>query len=309
MIAHFYLMSESFANNVIFSLDEIEEKIKRLAEDVSLILQHRESNKFYSNTEDLYPQIFYSTYTIQDFICNSAELKNKGVDRDVINALNQIINISDHTTITTKEVREEMLSWINESECHGILAFHEIDGVDDSIQVIYGIDGWYKFRRYFLSLYPGNGDFFIDECGKYFPNLFFHQRNKTTASYLLSDSCKKLVNYLTDLNDNYVLAKTTPYTRIETLRRFNSMCSFDRPASDEGNSGSKKKSKIKDRDSFFFKDKNGDDKYVCCDLHLKILKDDIGKISNDRRVYFNEGNLDIQNGKILIGHIGYHLQS
>jgi hypothetical protein len=90
MIAHFYILAESFQNNSNLSDKEIEEKVKRLAEDVSLIHKYKDTNKLYTNYEEIYPQIFYSHYTVETFICSPHILKQNGIDRDVINALQNI---------------------------------------------------------------------------------------------------------------------------------------------------------------------------------------------------------------------------
>jgi hypothetical protein len=308
MVAHFYLLAVSFHNNANFNKEEIEEKIKRLSEDITLIHKYKDTNKFYVNYSEVYPQVVYSTYTVEDFICRGPEMRRQGfIERDVLNALNNIMQTAEETAITFQEVQGELLSWIDKDNCHGLIAFHKISNFDNDLQIIYGKDEWYRFRRHFLSLYPCNENFFIDECAKYFPNLYFHDRNKTVVSHLLKDSTRKLVHYLSELNDKFSEAKTTPYDRKLSLIRFNSMCSFDQDASDEGNSGSKKKSKVQKKDTFEFTNKYNNKKKVCCDLHLKILKNDKGTISNDRRIYINEGVKDIGFDKILVGHMGRHI--
>jgi hypothetical protein len=304
MVAHFYLLAVSFQNNAHFNKEEIEEKIRSLSEDVNLIHKYKETNKLFANYSEIYPQILFSTYTVEDIIC----LKEKVFERDVLNALqNIIVNKAQATENSFQEVKDELLPKIDEHNCYGLIAFHKIAEFDENMQVIYGKDEWYRFRRHFLSLYPHDANFFVDECTKYFPELYFHERNKTVISHLLKDSTKKLVHYLSELNDKFSLAKTNPYNRKQSLKRFNSMCSFDQNASDEGNSGSKEKSKVKKRDTFEFIDKYGQKKEICCDLHLKILKDDRGKISTDRRIYINEGSKDVGCNKILVGHIGNHI--
>jgi hypothetical protein len=307
MVAHFYLLGISFHNNANFSKEKIEEKIKRLSEDITLIHNYRDTNKLYVNYDEIYPQILYSTYTVEDVLCRGYELTKQGhIERDVFNAFLIINNKSQATEVSFPKVKDELIPTTNENNCYGLIAFHKIDKFDDKSQIIYGKDDWYKFRRHFLSLYPHNENFFIDECIKYFPNLYFHERNKTTVSHLLGDCTVKLVHYLSELNDKFDLAKTVPYDREKSLKQFNSICSFDWKAADEGNSGSKKKSQIKKNDTFTFLDKDKKQVDVCCDLHLRILKDDRGTKSTDRRVYFNEGVKDVGYGKILIGHIGNH---
>lgn len=204
MIAHFYLMAESFSSNAQCSNIEIEEKIKRLAEDVQLMHQYKRTNVLYANYDELYPQIFYSTYTLFDFICNGQDLKRKGIiDRDALNALQNIIQKAQKTGYTFNEVKDELIAWTDESNCHGIIAFHKIEGLDDSLQIIYGIDEWYKFRRHFLAQYPKNVDFFIDECIKYFPELYFHDKTRVSIRAILKDCPKKIIFHLTALNDQF----------------------------------------------------------------------------------------------------------
>lgn len=302
MTAHFYLMAESFAKNEQFTDEIIEDKVKRLSEDVTLIHKYRDTNVLYANYTELYPQVLYQTYTIEDFICTPHLLKQHGVDRDIVNSIQKIlINLSEETQITSDEVISELLNWNNENDCHGIIAFYPIEGLEENLQVIYGIDGWYKFRRYFLSIYPDNEIFFIDECVKYFPNLYFHDRNKTTVGAILKSSSKKIVHHLSELNDKYHTCTTQPYSRIDTLKRFNATCVLDQNASVEGNID--RKAIL----SWSFRNDSNTYEEVYCELHLKLLLDDKGKISTDRRIYFHEGKNSIQNGKILIGHIGDHL--
>ncbi|KAA6319157.1 hypothetical protein EZS27_030915 [termite gut metagenome] len=303
MIAHFYLLSKSFQNNFTLSNEEIEEKVKRLAEDVKLINQYKDTNKLYANYNELYPQMFYSDYTIETFICNPVELKKNGIDRDVINALQNIFNKSQSTTITSKEVEKDLLSWVDENNCHGLIAFHKINGIDDNLQIIYGIDSWYKFRRHFLGKYPKNADFFISECIKYFPNLFFHERNRVTIKTILDDSPKKIVYHLSALNDRFRDCQYDGLNRTEILKRFSVYAKLDEEASLEGDAFRK--------NAFTFNFINNDriNEPVCCEPHLKLCKNDYdrAKYFNDRRIYFHEGKSNIQRGRILIGHIGTHL--
>lgn len=301
MIAHFYLMAESFENNSNYSTAEIEEKIMRLAEDVKLINNDKSSNKFYTNYSDLFPQSFYSNYTVEDFICKPSDLKANGVSRDVLNAMQSIIEKSTETNITSKEVLEELLDWNDNENCHGLIAFHRIERLNDNFQIVYGIDGWYKFRRYFLGQYPKNGSFFINECTKYFPSLYFHERNKGTVESILTTSANRIVHHLSELSDKFNSCRTTPYTRIETLRIFNSSCALDQKASPEGNI--KRKAAL----SWNFVNTFKLEELMYCEIHLKLLYDDNGKVSTDRRIYFHEGKQSIQQGKILVGHIGNHL--
>ena len=302
MIAHFYILAESFQNNPNLSNKDIEEKVKRLAEDVKLIHRYKETNKLYANYNELYSKVFYSHYTVEDFICTPQILKNEGIDRDVINSIQNILQKSETTDITSLEAKEELLSWIDENNCYGIIAFHAIDEFDNNSQIIYGIDGWYKFRRHFLGEYPKGSDFFLDECIKYFPQLYFHDRNRQTIRAILSNCPKKIIYHLSALNDKFKDCQEVGLNRTQILERFSIYAKLDETATLEGNA------QRKEDFTFSFPNSAGIKEDVCCEPHLKLCYSDVDRsYSNDRRIYFHEGKPNIQEERILIGHIGAHL--
>jgi len=303
MTAHFYLMAESFSNNTNFTQDEIEEKVKRLSEDVRLINRYKETNKLYTNYSDIYPQVFYSNYTVYDFICNAQHLKEVGIDRDIINALQNIIQRSDATTITSNEVKEELFGWIDSENCHGLIAFNRIVDFDESIQVIYGRDGWYKFRRNFLSIYPKSTEFYINECIKYFPNLTFHTRNIETIKEIYPDFVKSVVRHLGYLNDIFFTYRVKDFSNeSEKYKAFSVECQLEEYAA------SKDKNFAKEKLTFDFLDATNQLVAVTCYPHLRLSKSDCPGDSKyyHNRIYFHEGISSIASGNILIGHIGGH---
>jgi hypothetical protein len=304
MIAHFYILAESFQKNSKLNDSEIEEKVKRLAEDVKLINHYKDTNKLYTNYSEIYPQIFYANYTVGDFICNFQKLKEEGIDRDVIDSLqNILVNKSVETEITSQEAQDLLLSRIDEDNCHGLIAFHKIEGFDDNLQIIYGIDGWYKFRRHFLGKYPKDANFFIDECIKYFPNLYLHDRNRSTIKAILDDCPKTIIRHLSALNDKFKECMQSDLNRTQVLEKFSIYAKLDEIASLEGDA------KRKIDFTFSFKNESGTLENICCEPHLKLCYSDNDKVSysTDRRIYFHEGKHNIQDNRILVGHIGSHL--
>lgn len=303
MIAHFYLMAESFGNNANFTLDEIEEKIKRLSEDISLIHKFKESNIFYVNYDNIYPQVFYASHTVFDFICNSQELKRNGVDRDVINAFQNIIQKSVSTSITSEEVRNELFEWVDSDNCHGLIAFHKIDGIQESFQIIYGLSNWYTFRRHMLGNYPKNSAFYISECVKYFPKLNIHNRNVETVGEILPDFSRSVVKHLGYLNDVFYTYRYKSFVNeSEKYRVFSIDCQLDEYAA------SKDKNSAKEKLTFEFLNFDNKPVAIICHPHLRLSKSD--NIGDNRyyfnRIYFHEGVPSISDGNILIGHIGIH---
>lgn len=303
MIAHFYIIAESFQHNGQFSNIEIEEKVKRLSEDIALINQFKDTNKLYANFVATYQQIFYSTFTVFDFLCDPLYVK-KFVDRDVINALQKIFEKANDTNYTTQEVSEVLINWNEGENCHGLIAFNKVNDIDDFFQLIYGIDQWYKFRRHFLGLYPVNEHFFIEECKKYFPKLHFHEDNKVTIKPILKDFSQNIIKHLGYLNDIFYNYRNKIFDN-ETVKykTFTSECNLEARAAPKDNNDAKEKL------SFNFLDDNGMRMNVICYPHLRLRKsDNVGDTHYYKhRIYFHEGLNSICKGNILIGHIGEHL--
>jgi hypothetical protein len=300
MVAEFHIITESFCQNL--SKEKIEEKTKALAQDFVLIKKYKETNKILIHS-DIYNIKFISNFSISDLLFNN-EIANGILDRDVRLSLKKIILESESTTVTSEEVKSVLLSEHSEDICHGLIAFDLINDVSPEFQVIYDIKGWLVFRRHFLSIYPKNESFFIDECSKYFPNIFFHERNKGSITSIF-DCPKKIIYHLTALNDKFRLSQSENRNRTEVLIHFSSANDLDETASLEGNASRKPAL------SFDFKNIQDEIIQVCCEPHLKLCYNDFypgdNSYSNDRRIYFHEGVDTIQNGKILVGHIGSHL--
>jgi len=302
MQAHFYILAESFQSNSNYTDLQIEEKVKRLAEDVVVLNKNSTTNKLFANYNAVYPLKFHSTYTIEDFLCKPHEVK-KSVDRDVVNALRNTFEKASNTSITSQEVIDTLLLWHDNEVCLGLIAFHKVEGIAEEVQLIYGIDGWYKFRRHFLGLHP-HADNFIDECSKYFPNLFFHQRNKATVESILTDFSINILKHLGFLNDKFFTYKKRTFQN-ETVKyqTLTSECNL------EADAASKDNNDAKDELTFEFSNDEGKIESITCYPHLRLCRSD--NYPGDghyyqHRIYFHEGIATIQNSNILIGHIGTH---
>lgn len=303
MIAEFYIIAESFAENTNLTKEEVETKTMSLAEDFVQIKKHRATNKLFVHS-DIYNVTFVNNTTISDLLFNN-EIANRNLDRDVRVSLQKIILESENTSNTSEEVKQVLLPIHNEDICHGLIGFNTVDGIDLGLQIVYNINGWYDFRRHYLSLYPKNPIYFIEECIKYFPNLYFHERNKTTVGTILNNCPKKIVYHLSALNDKFKRFYVLPYNRSTALQQFSIYASLDETASGEGNA------ERKNDFTFDFTNNKEVTERVCCEPHLKLCFNDNhpgdSSYSTDRRIYFHEGKENIHEGKILIGHIGGHL--
>jgi hypothetical protein len=303
MIAELFIVPESFENNNRFTLEEIEKKIKSLEQDFILIRKHGADNHI-SVHPDVYDVPFLNELTIGDLLYYP-EVAKQHIDRDVYNALIAVIMKSAPATYSTQEIIEVLLPEHSEDTCYGLIAFDQVPGIDENVQIIYSVQGWYNFRRHFLGLYPKNASYFIDECKIYFSKLFFHERNYRTVGTLLHNCSKTIVFHLSALNDDFKSIVKGNLNRSQILRQFSVECGFPAIASLEGNAASKVKF------TFSFTNHGGRSVDVCCEPHLKLVHNDNypgdNSYSNGRRIYFHEGVADIHDAKILIGHIGNHL--
>jgi hypothetical protein len=303
MVAEFYIISESFQENANLNKEEIERKIELLSQDFTKIREFKDTNKLFVHP-NIYDVKFIEEVTISDLLNNDA-IANQHLDRDVRLSLKKIIWESVETDYTTEDVKEVLLPEHNVDKCHGLIGFNTVNDVPIEQQIVYNLNGWFQFRRYYLGLYPVNQVFFIEECIKYFPNLFFHDRNKTTVGVILHNCTKKIVFHLTQLNDSFKESQQDNLNRTDVLIHFSSNCKLDAVASLEGSAA--RKSAL----TFKFENKDKIDEEVCCEPHMKLCHNDAypgdKSYSNDRRIYFHEGKENIQNNKILIGHIGDHL--
>ncbi|MDB5029461.1 hypothetical protein [Mucilaginibacter sp.] len=303
MIAELFIIPESFVNNSNFTIEELEFKIKALSQDCIQIRKYKADNHLYVHS-DIYNVVFVNGLTVGELLYNP-EVAKENIDRDVYNALKTIIMESANAEYTTADIINILLPEHSEDICHGLIAFEEIPKIEQDYQIIYSLQGWYDFRRHFLGLYPKNPIFFIDECKIYFPDLFFHERNKGTIGTILHNCPKTIVFHLAALNDKFGSIVIRNMNRTEVLRQFSVASNFPENASLEGNSARKQ--------DFTFAFLNDDSKYidVCCEPHLKLCFNDNypgdNSYSNDRRIYFHEGIYNIEKNKILIGHIGNHL--
>jgi hypothetical protein len=304
MIAEFYIIPESFRYKAGVKTEELEEKIKRLADDCFMhIRKYKDENRIFVHS-DVYSIDIFDGITIYDFLYD--QQRTRGIfDRDVIKALRKIIDENNETSCAADYIVNNLLPNHNENTCYGLICFNEIETIASNYLIVYNLQSWFGFRRFFLGLYPGNSGYYIDECKKYFVNLFFHEGNKDTIRPILADCPKKIAHHLSVLNDVLPeILKQEKQLQV-VLKMLTAGAHLDEKASLEGNIARKKDL------TFSFENDKGKPEDVYCEAHLKICYNDNyphdTSYSTDRRIYFHCGRPNIQNGKILIGHIGKHL--
>jgi hypothetical protein len=302
MKAEFYLLNRSFSYQEGITLDDLESKIKNLDTDYSYIRTYKETEKIYKH-ESIYSEPIFNELTVEDLLYYG---KGKGlVDRDTLEALRRIIDVSENINITPQEVIDELLDAHSQNTVFGLLCLHSIEmGENKGRYLVYDKNNWLDFHQHFLGLYPISNTHFCNEASKYFPNLFFHERVEQTVAKILNNFVKTIIVHLKALNNDFRKYQAQPYSRIDTLKAFSIGCKLDEEASNQGNSTDKPKM------TFSFLNHQGLNENICCEPHLKLCKSD-NKGDNtyyQHRIYFHEGKENISNNKILVGHIGEHIK-
>jgi hypothetical protein len=199
----------------------------------------------------------------------------------------------------------------SDEECSTIIAFNsvEFDGLENII--IYNKTNWFIFRREILGRHHKNDPtYFIDECSKYFTDLYFHPHNKEVVGDYLEKSAIKIIKYLSALNDHFrdYKEKNPGLNTNDMLANFSRFFEMDDTGSLQANSS--KKSDL----TYEFETNKGGQRFVkevVCEPHLKIIypdnPSDPERNKYCARIYFHFGNPEVQSGKILIGSIGPHV--
>lgn len=304
MKAEFYLLNESFCYQNS-TLEEFEKFIDILSDDLEYIKD--QGDKIYKHPS-IYDVDFPNDYKFVDLY---DENKSIPISRGVKKQLLKLIDHSNETLWTNDEVKELINNQIGEDLCqemqvYGLLALLELPQNINNRFIIYNKRNWFEFHRFFLANYPCNEEYFIDECRKVFPEIFLHPQIIDTLSTMQGGwqtFSQSLVSFLSNLNDIYpqYLVDRSNYQRIEVLKDFQSKCNIS--VTPQGNL--KDKPKI----TFDFTNNSGVIEQICCEPHAKFDKND--KEGNDsyyaNRLYFHEGKKEIENGKILVGYIGKHI--
>lgn len=290
-----YLLNYSFQYQQGITIEAIEKRIESLFEDYNFIKEHHDK---ILKHDSIYEEIIYPDLKLWEFLYS----KQKTFNRDIKKYLLKIIDHSESTPDTVDEIIQR-LDKHNEATIYGLLCLHQVKSIDEKY-LVYNRHNWFAFHRYFLGQYPLSEQYFYRECQKYFPQLFFHARIENTLKNLekgLLGFSNSIVHHLSLLNDEFH-KYANPSNRIETLKNFSSACDLD--ASPQGHA------KDKPKMTFEFINDDNMTESVCCEPHLKLGQSDESGDSHYyfNRIYFHEGKKNIAKGRILMGHIGKHIQ-
>jgi hypothetical protein len=278
-----YLESESFHFQ-----SEDDNDIKQKVKDLSYIVEDALSagDSFYKTS------LFY-----ESSFCLWLWTKTRGMDDEVI-LLRKLIEKKAHT-VELQEYDEVKLD-IETSNFSNKRAFISMYNDNPLIWYITNINKLWMVRRYYLNQVSNIDEFlkYVEIC---FPNLYFHPTVRSslrTLTHPFMDYKDEIIRHLAAINDYFMQIFTEyegqGYRAIKDQFRLKTGIDCA-PETDRD---------VARRREYYFDTVEGRKEKVRCELHTKFST--FGK--NKDRLYFHQGKENIQNGKILIAHIGDHLQ-
>ena len=226
--------------------------------------------------------------------------------RDCIEVLKNIIATCESTELLDSEI----VSLLNDdTKCTGLVVLNKqsMYSIKNEKQILSDKKSWYDFHRNYLCINPpATTKLFLDELKLYFENLVVHPDNVDTLRKVYGTHLKQIVSYLICLND-YLLDEFRQYPEYENdfvvfLRHFKSRHSgVIEDASFEG-SFKNEQEKQKFTRCFII---DGEKHDILCEPHLKMNKNDSGKVHECCRIYFKSIKKDDK--FIYVGIITDHI--
>ena len=293
-------------------------------------------NKFCGFVKDL---VFIHNMKMDDHFCVSKNLcmeplcngrdifsiADETLCGDEIDILYRVLaNTAQECDLPLSQLKELCLYHAEEAECCTLAVLNSDKDMEkkdnpyitfDCYEIVYGKKDWITFRRQVLGNHPETPNRFIESCKLLFPQLFFHSNCTESVSGYLDKIPRKIVYYLSCLNDRFVLFRETfsSTQANDILEGFAGKYGLDKEGSIERNAQHKKSF------TYMFPVSNNllgvAEKKVICEPHLKISKYDENYVKQrgddeahfNARIYFSFGDEDVVPGKILVGSIGPHI--
>lgn len=197
---------------------------------------------------------------------------------------------------------DSLIDQIEQQACQEELAMSVHLGGENPLYVSTPSRYW-NAKQWYLARYVKRHDF-VSAAAECFPNLYFHNHVSSSINTLNADFSQErvlIVEHLKALNDfkaefSRLRDEGSDSRKIcsEFQAFFHIECS---PQSDR-----KSAEKL---DYKFINENTGEEIVVRCELHSKLKWNGMDRENQDR-IYFHPGRPEIENGKVLIVHIGTH---
>ena len=286
----FYITQDT-CSDLRISFSKLKEYISFLHEQVLYMYNHGFAIKICTDIYEVWKWQGHALYEIW---------QNCELDNDLTAMLTTILyERSDNS----EEKSENVLFGDTETSSYGLLTTSRSAKVEEQFQV-YPERTSYQYSIDFINRLSLSSDDFLDACNHIMDNVFIVGNCKTTIKPIHKDFKNTILFHLNALNIHLAQERHKGLRRDQLLKRVSQLAKLPQEASLEGNPKRKK--------DFTFNviDNNGKTYEICCEPHMKLCHSDRypGDLEfYNHRIYFHEGINDVLNGKIIVGHIGYHL--
>jgi len=309
MKSDLYLFNPSFSFDDNTTLDQISERIENLLISIEDIRKEIYKNKIdedrFLKNEEIYEVKLYKNLLVLDFLYGCPSEDCKQINSIVRNALRSIIDKYSKSSDLSEQEIVQLVKNNNESRLSGLICLNSIELEDISPNnALNTKNDWYNFHRFFLAQNPLDESHFFKEIQKYFPQIYFHPHVENSLKSLeggLDKFAGPIIHNLIQLNDKFS-SYPVQSSLNDVLRMFSRECNVD--ATLEGDI--RRKPEL----TFDFADANSNKVFsVYCEPHLKLSKSSLLGDTHHyfNRIYFHLALPDVNNGRILVGHIGAHL--
>ena len=250
---------------------------------------------FVNYSDDLFYQIINDEYFSVWLYDKNSDPEIADQKRELSKLINKGVSVSksEYDTLTT--------AMEDKSETNKLICSFRISR--DDIMFVYDMVSYLSAKRWFLTNYTKKDDF-LEDAKICFDNLFFNDDINQSINTLCTDFKivrPHIVKHLAFLDDfrarNFQLSDIS-LGFIKLSERISSLY----PIECSPQASRKSIPQV----TFVFKDFANNDRKVCCELHTKLKWHNMDKQNQDR-IYFHPGEVDVADGKLLIGHIGKHL--
>ncbi|KUP31873.1 hypothetical protein AU385_13900 [Bacillus halotolerans] len=293
MSLHLYFETESFYNTT-----EPSSLNDRVSELQTIFDKAQEMGDQIKKNDSIYESEFYNAKKLYEWLYVDDD-RSSSIEKIMLaRLLDRSESVDDNEYANVKMQLETMKLYDDIGFiCYSPTGYTELHINNESDLV--------KLHRYYLRNYT-DISLFIEEAGICFPHLYFHEGIKQSVNTLSSpfnEYINEVIRHLSALNDDFVnLFSENKNNLRKALTLFESKSNLE--CTLEGDRES-----ARSRFSFQFQNINGITVDVVCEPHTKL--EGTGNKGDSKyrfdRIYFHQGNSTIEDGKVLIAHIGGHL--
>ncbi len=205
MRAYLYICDCTFHHNGSDTDKDVYEKVVRLGEMFQAIRHHRNENTLQINTENfLNTKLLGDNSTIKNILW---EAKAKQCPRDAHVILLSLINTTPSCSYSYQDMIDTLSDdFEDENNINALVAMNKVDNIPESRQVLYDVEGFYRFRRYYVEKYPSQDPMtFLRDIGNYYDHIELNSDRKPLASKMenVMNRAKDIAHALTALNDDF----------------------------------------------------------------------------------------------------------